>query len=135
MWKLSKINIPHTSLRLNLMVVCEIVLLLLISLAVLLYFSRQTLKEEAKKNAEQTLEATVLHIDNIMMSVEQTTFNVYQDLQGHLDQPDRMFTYSRRIVETNPYIVGCAIVFKPDYYPGHHLYMAYLHRKGRSWRR
>ncbi len=130
MWKLSKINIPYTSLRLNLMVVCEIVLLLLISLAVLLYFSRQTLKEEAKKNAEQTLEATVLHIDNIMMSVEQTTFNVYQDLQGHLDQPDRMFTYSRRIVETNPYIVGCAIVFKPDYYPGHHLYMAYLHRKG-----
>ena len=88
------------------------------------------LKEEAKNNAEQTLEATVLNIDNVMMSVEQTTFNVYQDLQGHLDQPDRMFTYSRKVVETNPYIVGCAIVFKPDYYPDHHLYMAYLHRKG-----
>ena len=130
MWKKFKTALPRTSLRLNLMVVCEIVLLLLVSLAVLLYFSRQILKEEAKNNAEQTLEATVLNIDNVMMSVEQTTFNVYQDLQGHLDQPDRMFTYSRKVVETNPYIVGCAIVFKPDYYPDHHLYMAYLHRKG-----
>lgn len=130
MLRLSKINIPHTSLRLNMLVVCEMVLLLLLSLAVMQYFSREILKDEAKKNAEQMLDATVLHIDNIMMSVEQTTFNVYQDLQGHLRQPDRMFTYSRRIVETNPYIVGCAIVFKPDYYPGHHLYMAYIHRKG-----
>ncbi len=106
------------------------VLLLLLSLAVMQYFSREILKDEAKKNAVQTLDATVLHIDNIMMSVEQTTFNVYQDLQGHLRQPDRMFTYSRRIVETNPYIIGCAIVFKPDYYPGRHLFMAYIHRKG-----
>lgn len=130
MQKLNKITIPHTSLRLDLLVVCEMVLLLLLSLGVMLYFSRQALVNEAQDDAEQTLEATMLHIDNIMMSVEQTTYNVYQDLQGHLDQPERMFTYSRRIVETNPYTVGCAIVFKPGYYAGHDLYMAYIHRKG-----
>lgn len=130
MWKLSKINIPYTSLRLNLMVVCEIVLLLLVSLAVLLYFSRQTLKEEARLDAELTLEGTVQHIDNILQSVEQTTVNICQDLQGHLDQPDRMFTYSRKVVETNPYITGCAIVFKPNYYPDRELFMAYVHRDG-----
>jgi hypothetical protein len=28
--------------------------------------------------------------------------------------------------------VGCAIVFKPNYYPGHELFMAYVHRKGHS---
>ena len=128
--KLKKITIPHTSLRLNMLVVCETVLLLLLSLAVMQYFSRQILKEGAKKDAEQTLDATVLHIDNIMMSIEQTTFNIYQDLQEHLREPERMVTYSRKIVESNPYIVGCAIVFKPDYYPGHKLYMAYIHRKG-----
>ena len=132
MLKLSKINIPYTSLRLNLMVVCEMVLLLFLSLSVLLYFSRQTLKEEARSQAEQTLEGTMQHIDNILTTVEQTTYNIYQDLQQHLDQPDRMFTYSSKIVESNPNIVGCAIVFKPNYYAGHELYMAYIHRKGAS---
>ena len=90
MLKLSKITLPHTSLRLNLMVVCEIVLLLFLSLTVLLYFSRQGLKEETFRDAEETLEGTVQHIDNILMSVELTAYNVYQELQGHLDEPDRM---------------------------------------------
>ncbi len=43
MLKLSKITLPHTSIRLNVMVVCEIVLLLFLSLTVMLYFSRQGL--------------------------------------------------------------------------------------------
>ena len=50
--KLSRIVIPHTSLRLNVLVVCETVLLLFLSLAVLLYFSRQALKDEAFRDAE-----------------------------------------------------------------------------------
>lgn len=130
MMKLPKLTIPHISLRLNLMVVCQMVLLLVLSLAVMLYFSRQALKDEARNNAEQTLEGTVQHIDNILMTVEQTTYNIYQDVQWHLDQPDRMETYCREIVETYPYIVGCAIAFKPHYYAGRDLFMAYVHRDG-----
>ena len=130
MLKLSKITIPHTSLRLNLMVVIEMVLLLLLSLGVMLYFSRQALVDEARDDAEHALEGAEQHIDNILMTVEQTAYNVYQDLQWHLDQPDRMFTYCRNIVETYPYIVGCAVAFKPNYYPGRELFMAYVHRSG-----
>ena len=106
--KLSKKIIPHTSLRLNLMVACVTVLLLLLSLGVMLWFSRQALEGEARDDAVQTLESTEQHMDNILMTVEQTTYNIYQDIQGHLDQPDRMFTYCREVVETYPYIVGCA---------------------------
>ena len=105
------------------MVVCQMVLLLVLSLAVMLYFSPQALKDEARNNAEQTLEGTVQHIDNILMTVEQTTYNIYQDVQWHLDQPDRMETYCREIIETYPYIVGCAIAFKPHYYAGRDLFM------------
>ena len=112
------------------MVVCQMVLLLVLSLAVMLYFSRQTLKDEARNDAEQTLEGTVQHIDNILMTVEQTTYNIYQDIQWHLDQPERMETYCREIVETYPYIVGCAIAFKPHYYAGRDLFMTYVHRYG-----
>lgn len=31
------------------------------------------------------------------------------------------------MVETNPYVAGCAIAFKEDYYNGHKTFMAYLH--------
>lgn len=81
-------------------------------------FSHRVLKKEAVNGAWKTLDVTMLQIDNILQSVEETTENVYEDLRQHLDQSERMYTYSRRIVECNPYIDGCAIVFRPDYYPG-----------------
>ncbi len=130
MLTLPRIRIPHISDRLNLLMVCQMVLLLVLSLTVLLYFSRETLKDEARNHAEQTLLGTEQHIDNMLMTVEQTAYNNYQDIVWHLDQPDRMFTYCRKIVETYPYIVGCAIALKPNYYPGRELFMAYVHRSG-----
>ena len=122
-------NMLPPSIRLNLMVICETVLLLSLALGVLLFFSHQTLKQEAIQDAEETLDGTVQHIDNILLSIEQTTENVYADLLQHIDNPDRMLTYSRRIVESNPYITGCAIVFKPYFYKDREWYMAYIHRE------
>ena len=130
MIKLGKITIPYTSVKLNLLVAGEMLLLLMLSMGVMLYFSRQALLDEVRDDAEQTLASTEQHINNILMTVEQTTYNIYQDMQWHLNQPDRMFTYCRQVVETYPYIVGCAIAFKPNYYPGHPTFMAYVHRLG-----
>ncbi|SEW00193.1 methyl-accepting chemotaxis protein [Prevotella aff. ruminicola Tc2-24] len=122
--------IPKTlSLKLSLMVCFEIALLLSLSLAVMFYFSRKALREEAMHDAEQTLEGTAQHVDNILLGVEQSVGNFYWELLAHLDQPDRMFIYSRKIVECNPNIVGCAIAFKPNYYPDRELFMAYIHRQ------
>ena len=132
MLKLPKIITRILSVRLSLMVVCEIALLLLVSLGVMFHYSRQALKEEARLNAEQTLEGTVQHIDNILLSMEQSAGNIYWDLLAHLDEPERMYTYSRRLVECNPYIVGCAIAFKPYYYKDRELFMAYVHGKANS---
>ena len=111
------------------MVICQTVLLLAVTLAVMLYFSRQTLKEEAIQDAEETLAGTVQQIDNVLLSIEQTTEYTYQDLLGHLDEPERMETYCRKVVEGNPYVVGCAIVFQPNFYQGRELFMAYVHRE------
>lgn len=132
MLKLPKVITRTLSIRLSLTVVCEIALLLLVALAVMFHFSRQAMRDEAMKNAEQTLEGTVQHIDNVLLSVEQSAGNVYWDLLAHLNDPERMMTYSRKLVECNPYIIGCAIVFKPYYYKDHELYMAYVHRKGKA---
>ena len=131
MVNLSKYITKNLSLKISLMVVCGLALLTG-TLVAMFHFAHSTLKEEAIGNAQQTLDGTVLQIDNILLSVEQSAGNVYFDLIRHLDQPERMYLYSQRLVESNPYIVGCAIVFEPDYYPGHHLFMAYIHRKGHS---
>lgn len=115
--------------KLNVQVAIEILLLLAVTLGILAYFSHKALRQEALRNAELTLKGTVQDIDNILLSVEQSTGNVYYDLLEHLDDPDRMYTYSRALVESNPNIIGCAIAFKPGYYAGRDLFMAYTHRK------
>lgn len=115
--------------KLTVQIVVEALLLLAVTLGTLAYFSHQVLRKEAVRDAEQTLEGTMQNIDNLLLGVEQATGNIYYDLLEHLDDSARMYTYSRRLVESNPHIDGCAICFKPDYYPGKDLFMAYVHRK------
>ena len=115
--------------KLNILIAGQTLLLLAVSLGILFYFSHKALKNEAMRDAELTLDGTMQNIDNILLSVEQSTGNIYYDLLEHLDDPDRMFVYSRELVESNPNIVGCAIAFKPGYYPGKDLFMACVHRR------
>ena len=118
MIKLPRIITKTLSVRLSLMVVLATALLLSLSLAVVFYFSRKALKEEALENAAQTLEGTVQNIDNILLSVEQTVGNVYWEMLPHIDNPERMQMYSRKIVECNPYIIDCSITLEPNSYVG-----------------
>jgi len=129
MFRLPKIINRTLSIRLSLMVVLTMTILLMASMAVMLHFSRKAVKEEAIQKATQTLDGTIQSIDNIFLSVEQTTGNIYFSLYPHLDNPDMIHTFSRKLVEVNPYVVGCAIAFKPNYFKGRELFMAYYHRK------
>ncbi|MBQ8656306.1 MAG: HAMP domain-containing protein [Prevotella sp.] len=118
------------SVRISLMVVIAIAILLSAALFIMLSYSRKAVKEEALQNASQTLEATVEHIDNVLLSVEQSTGNIYWDLLQHLDDPEHIYDYSRKLVETNPYIEGAAIAFEPYHFKDHGQYfMAYVHRE------
>ena len=115
------------SVRIGLMVVTAMAILLMASMVVMLYYSRKAVKEEATQKAQQALDGMVYSIDNIMLSVEQTTGNTYFSMLPHLDNPDMMFTYARKLVETNPYVAGCAIAFKEDFCKDCKPFMAYVH--------
>lgn len=111
------------------MAVLAIAVLLSAALFIMLHFARKIVKEEALLKAEKTLEGTVQQIDNILLSVEQSAGNIYWDLLLHLGESERMETYCRKVVETNPHIVGCAISFEPFYYKGYGKYFQiYVHR-------
>ena len=129
MMQLPKIIHKKLSVRLSLMVVSSMALLLMVSLLVMLLVSRKAVKEEAMQNVTQTLDGTIQCIDNILLSVEQSTGNFYFFMITHLDDASIMDSCSYRLVETNPFIDGCAIAFKPGYMKGHDLYMTYYHRE------
>ncbi len=117
------------STQISVKIVLAIAILLAAALFVMLRFSRKAVKEEARRNAEQTLEYTVRQIDNILLSVEQSVGNVYWDMLTHLDEPDKMYTYAEKLVRCNSYIAGCAIAFEPYYYKEKGEYfLAYVHR-------
>ena len=130
MLQLPKIINRTLSVRLSLIVVFSMAILLMASLTAMLHYSRKAIKEEALQKASQTLEGTVQRIDNILLSVEQSMGNIYFNMLPFLNQPDMMFTCCRELVEANPHVVGCAIAFRPNYYPDRELFMAYIHRNG-----
>ena len=116
------------SVRLSFMVVGAIAVLLAVALFILFHYSRKAVKEESLQKAAQTLEGTVQHIDNILLSVEQAAGNTFFNILPNLNRKDLMFTYSRELVASNPWIEGCAIAFKPNFYKDSELFMAYVHR-------
>lgn len=115
-------------LRISLMIVLALSLLLTTALLIMLFVSRKALKENAMKRASTTLEQANTNIDNILLSVEETAGNMFFNMR--FDDPERMYTYARQIIETNPYVTGCAIAFQPGFYKDQPLFMAYEHYKG-----
>jgi len=125
-----KLKISPPTLRLNTTVIVSVILLLVASVSLVFYQSYETLKQEVVQNSEETLEATVLQVDNIMRCVEQTTGNIYYDMMLHFNDLERMPVYTRKMVESNPYIYGCAIAFDPvTLGGGMDRFLVYTHRK------
>jgi methyl-accepting chemotaxis protein/sigma-B regulation protein RsbU (phosphoserine phosphatase) len=110
--------IPNTlSVRLSLVVVSLVAILFTAALLVMLHYSWRAVKDEGLHSAVQTLSGTMQHIDNTLHEVELATRQMQWNVEHHLDDPDRMFTYSRKMLEVNPNITGCAIAFEPFFYP------------------
>ena len=101
------------SFRLSLMVIAALATLLMVALLIMLFFSRKAVKEVALHDAEQTLEATVLNIDNVLLSVEQATGNIYWKLFWSLSSGDgKENMLIGKLVESNPYISDARIVWE-----------------------
>lgn len=118
------------SVRLSLMVVSAMAILLMASLVVMLHFSRKAVKEEALQKASQTLAGTIYRMDNILLSVEQATGNIYFNILPNLNQPDKIYASCSKVVESNRFVVGCAIAFKPYYFKDQELFATYFHHTG-----
>ena len=122
-----KIN-KDLSFRISLLAVLSMAALMMLSLMLMLFSSKKAMREDAIKRAENTLQGTAENIDNILLSVEESSGNIFFNLICNLNQPEKMYTYCEKMIETNPYVSGCAIAMRPGFYKNGKNFMAYMHR-------
>ena len=84
----------------------------------LLYYSAQNIiHRTVEKLIEREMNAIYLCIRNKLSKVEVTVDNMAWVVTDDLEDPDWMYSITRRLVENNPSILGCTVCFVPDYFP------------------
>ena len=88
--------------RLSLWIVMFAAAIFIISVGYMFSESREAVRNEAISHATEVLNSTALRVNNILENVEVATRNIDWLVGRHLDAPDSMFVYSRRILVNNP---------------------------------
>jgi sigma-B regulation protein RsbU (phosphoserine phosphatase) len=104
------------STKLSLWTVLFAGLIFIAAMGVFFNESRMAVQRIAIRNATLILDNTIQYVDNILTKVKVATDNTDWLITRHLDAPDSMFVYSRRILENNPDLNGCSISFEPFYF-------------------
>lgn len=109
------------------------IILFVVSLSVFYIFSKKQLEEMTYKNAKITTENTILQIEQILAPIMTIANNYKWQVQKMINNPDSIGNLTRKILESNPEIIGSSIAFIPDYYQSKGYYYApYSYRKGDS---
>ncbi len=111
--------------RLSLIVVALISVLFVGVLAIVAQTCRHLIADEATKSATNLLDATIADVEKELHSVEVAATNTSWMVEGHEDDDTYLQNLTRKLVESNEHIVGCAVAFVADYHEGRHYYAPY----------
>lgn len=78
--------------------------------------ARNYVKMESIERAQSALDNTILRINHVLRSVEITLHNLSWQVVESLNQPDKLYTITEHIIQSNDFISGSAIAFVPYYY-------------------
>lgn len=102
------------------LLICSILFITMISIVA--YSSHKIIADEATKNASNILKKTILEIEKVFEEVEVSTINMQWIIES-VNNDEKAFEYiTRKVIETNPHIVGSAIAFEPQAYKNHDKY-------------
>lgn len=94
-------------------------------------FSQRIIKEEAERRAQGQLDATELHINNIIDQVETAVRNNLWSAGVQVTNPDSLWNLVRGIVKDNPVIYGSSIALVENYNKSEgRMFAPYAHREG-----
>ena len=111
--KLKYFILKSFSLRLTLYILLTAATIFVITLLLSYYSAYSHVHSEAQEKAEVTLDNTILQIDNVLNSVETAVHNIAWLVPTALDNPEYMYSLTKKLIESNPYICGSAIAFEP----------------------
>ena len=84
----------------------------------LLYYSAQDIiHKTVEKLIEREMNAIYLCIRNKLAKVEVTVENMSWVVADGLDEPEWMYSITKKLVENNPAIMGGTVSFTPNYFP------------------
>ncbi|MBQ3153050.1 MAG: SpoIIE family protein phosphatase [Bacteroidaceae bacterium] len=133
MKKLKYFILKSFSLRLTLYILLTAATIFVITLLLSYYSAYSHVHSEAQEKAEVTLDNTILQIDNVLNSVETAVHNIAWLVPTALDNPEYMYSLTKKLIESNPYICGSAIAFEPfSFEDKGRFYSPYSYREGDS---
>jgi len=103
------------------------------SAAVIQYYSRSMVLEHAEATAAKSLKNIVDESYVMVSKVEMAADALKIEIEQNLNDSERMFQYSRQVLEQNDMVKGCSVSFEPYYYPERGKYFsAYSYSGGKE---
>lgn len=103
------------SARLSLCVVGFVAIFFMAALLVMFYYARSAVKKEALAKSEAALDGMIQRIDNRLRVVERASVNMHWNIEHHVNEPETLQYLTRKLLDSNPSIVGCAIALDPSF--------------------
>lgn len=120
-------------LRLSLVMLCVVSLLFTLTFVGNSHSAHKYVKKESIERAQSALDNTILRINNVLQSVEITIHNLSWLVTENLGNPEKLYSITEHIVQSNEFISGSAIAFEPYYYKEYgNFYSPYSYREGDS---
>ncbi len=106
----------------NILTFCT--LLFIICLGTFYFFSKNTIQEKTVENAIEIGQKTVLEAEKVLFSTETIIDNYMWMLEEKPLNADSICSLTEIITRANPFILGCAVAFEPDFFPEKGKYFA-----------
>lgn len=116
------------SKRLSLNILALVSCVFVIALVIVALSSHQLIANEATRSAQNMLHAAISEMELPLNTIEVSTQATAEIAPYTFDDPGAIQSLTCSMVTRNPMIVGSAIAFAPNAYPGHKLYAPYCYR-------
>lgn len=99
--------------RLTLYIVSITTLLFVVAIIYVGTVSLEIINKDAEGLVSNKLDAVVGDMEEILSEVEASVKSVAWEVEDHKNDPNYMYYLTRKLVESNDYIVGSAVAFRP----------------------
>ena len=129
--KLANLLMRSFPLRLSLVILVLVSVLFTATIVGNSRSARRYVQNESIERAQSALDNTILRINSVLHSVEITLNNLSWQVVESLNNPEKLYTITEHIIQSNDFISGSAIAFEPYYYEEMgRFYSPYSYRDG-----